>query len=84
MSSQRGFLKKKEKCRRRIMEKMQPSKRSSKNVRKWCLKKLQTMTTTVQHTNIQNTMERLYKIDQLMYYRLRLMLDGVQVTRREG
>ena len=61
------------------MEKMQPSKIFSKKVRKWCLKRLHNMTTTraVQHTHIQDTMERLYKIDELMYYRLRLMLDGV-------
>ena len=40
-------------------------------------------TKTVPYTNIQDTMERLYKIDELMYYRLRLMLDGVWYKRDE-
>ena len=79
----RRQLQKQEKIKLHKMGRMQPPKRTGTTVRKWCLKKMKNLSTSPSPTREQ-TMQRIHDYDNLMYFRLRRMLDGAWVIRREG
>ena len=69
-------LRKQERTKLKKMNRMQPSKRTGKNVRKWCLKKIKLFPQKRSLQNLHETMKYIYEVDELMYFRLRRMLDG--------
>ena len=77
MTTTRRQFRKQERKTEVKMNRMQPSKRTGKvkNVKNWCLNKLNLLRDQ-KLLHYQDTLKRIYKFDELMYFRLRRMLDG--------
>ena len=75
MTTQRQ-LRKQERRKQKKMNDMQPSKSTSSSVRKWCLNKMKLLSRERSLRSVHETMKFIYEADELMYFRLRRMLDG--------